>query len=67
LLCFAGSERSLMILERLEAQISEARDLEYGRKDVLERMERWQAALDEESWLEEYSRVRETHSCFCSS
>jgi len=52
----SGSERSLMILERLEAQISEARDLEYSRKDVLERMERWQAALDEESWLEEYSR-----------
>jgi Ase1/PRC1/MAP65 family protein len=39
------SERSLIL-----AQISEARDLEFSRKDVLERM-------DEESWLEEYSRV----------
>jgi Ase1/PRC1/MAP65 family protein len=47
--CFADSERSL-ILERLEAQLSEARDLEFSRKDVLERM-------DDESWLEEYSRV----------
>ncbi|KAK3152048.1 hypothetical protein QOZ80_2BG0153610 [Eleusine coracana subsp. coracana] len=51
----SDSERSL-ILERLEVQISEARDLEFSRKDVLERMEKWQAALEEESWLEEYSR-----------
>ena len=47
-----------MILERLEVQISEAKDLEFSRKDVLEKMDRWQAALEEESWLEEYSRVR---------
>ncbi|TVU33555.1 hypothetical protein EJB05_25380 [Eragrostis curvula] len=53
--CFADAERSL-ILERLEAQISEARDLEFSRKDVLERMDKWQAALEEEFWLEEYNR-----------
>jgi len=47
-----------VILERLEVQISEAKDLEFSRKDVLEKMDRWQAALEEESWLEEYSRVR---------
>jgi Ase1/PRC1/MAP65 family protein len=47
-----------MILERLELQISKAKDLEFSRKDVLEKMDRWQAALEEESWLEEYSRVR---------
>jgi hypothetical protein len=46
-----------VILERLEVQISEAKDLEFSRKDVLEKMDRWQAALEEESWLEEYSRV----------
>jgi hypothetical protein len=39
-------------------QISKAKDLEFSRKDVLEKMDRWQAALEEESWLEEYSRVR---------
>ncbi|AQK68072.1 65-kDa microtubule-associated protein 3 [Zea mays] len=44
------------ILEWLEVQISEAKDLEFNRKDVLEKMDRWQAALEEESWLEEYSR-----------
>ncbi|XP_015689060.1 65-kDa microtubule-associated protein 3 isoform X2 [Oryza brachyantha] len=51
----SDAERSL-ILERLEVQISEAKDEEFSRKDVLERMERWQAALEEESWLEEYNR-----------
>jgi protein regulator of cytokinesis 1 len=53
----ADAERAL-ILERLEVQISEAKDLEFSRKDVLERMDKWQAALEEESWLEEYNRVR---------
>jgi protein regulator of cytokinesis 1 len=38
-------------------QISEAKDEEFSRKDVLEKMEKWQAALEEESWLEEYNRV----------
>uniref|UniRef100_A0A0D9VBN2 65-kDa microtubule-associated protein 3 n=1 Tax=Leersia perrieri TaxID=77586 RepID=A0A0D9VBN2_9ORYZ len=51
----SDAERCL-ILERLEVQISEAKDDEFSRKDVLERMEKWQAALEEESWLEEYSR-----------
>ncbi|OEL19699.1 65-kDa microtubule-associated protein 3 [Dichanthelium oligosanthes] len=51
----SDAERSL-ILERLEVQISEARDLEFSRKDVLEKMDKWQAALEEESWLEEYNR-----------
>ncbi|XP_047095616.1 65-kDa microtubule-associated protein 9-like [Lolium rigidum] len=51
----AVAERTL-VLARLDTQISEARDEEISRKDVLERMERWQAALEEETWLEEYSR-----------
>ncbi|PUZ73861.1 hypothetical protein GQ55_1G021400 [Panicum hallii var. hallii] len=51
----SDAERAL-ILERLEVQISEAKDLEFSRKDVLERMDKWQAALEEESWLEEYNR-----------
>ncbi|CAM0947341.1 unnamed protein product [Alopecurus aequalis] len=50
-----AAERSLM-LARLDTQISEARDEEFSRKDVLERMERWQAAIEVESWLEEYNR-----------
>ncbi|KAL6888576.1 hypothetical protein ACP4OV_009602 [Aristida adscensionis] len=50
-----NAERCLM-LERLEVQIAEAKDLEFSRKDILERMDKWQAALEEESWLEEYNR-----------
>ncbi|KAK8461848.1 hypothetical protein SEVIR_1G101500v4 [Setaria viridis] len=51
-----GDAERALILERLEVQISEAKDLEFSRKDVLERMDKWQAALEEESWLEEYNR-----------
>jgi protein regulator of cytokinesis 1 len=52
-----GDAERALILERLEVQISEAKDLEFSRKDVLERIDKWQAALEEESWLEEYNRV----------
>ncbi|CAL5060556.1 unnamed protein product [Urochloa decumbens] len=51
-----GDAERALVLERLEVRISEAKDLEFSRKDVLERMDKWQAALEEESWLEEYSR-----------
>lgn len=57
-MCVIADADRAAILEWLEVQISEAKDLEFNRKDVLEKMDRWQAALEEESWLEEYSRVR---------
>ncbi|XP_037454561.1 65-kDa microtubule-associated protein 3-like [Triticum dicoccoides] len=59
--CADVAERSL-VLERLDARISEARDEEFSRKEVLERMERWQAALEEESWLEEYNRNKNRYN-----
>ncbi|VAI54484.1 65-kDa microtubule-associated protein 3 isoform X2 [Triticum aestivum] len=59
--CADAAERSL-VLERLDARISEARDEEFSRKEVLERMERWQAALEEESWLEEYNRNKNRYN-----
>lgn len=29
----------------------------FSRKDILERVEKWLAACEEESWLEEYNKV----------
>jgi Ase1/PRC1/MAP65 family protein len=28
-----------------------------SRKDILDKVERWMSACEEESWLEDYSRV----------
>ncbi|XP_078178098.1 65-kDa microtubule-associated protein 3-like [Carex rostrata] len=44
------------ILESLETKISNAKEDAFNRKEILERVEKWQAACEEEAWLEEYNR-----------
>lgn len=44
------------MLEQIELQISNAKEEAFSRKDVLERVEKWKAACEEECWLEEYNR-----------
>lgn len=51
-----------MALEQIELQISITKEEAFSRKEILERVEKWLAACDEESWLEEYNRV-----CFISN
>lgn len=51
------------MLEQIELQIGEVKEQAFGRKDILEKVEKWLSACDEESWLEEYNRV----SCFLPS
>lgn len=46
-----------LVLERIEAQISIVKEQAFSRKEILERVEKWFAACEEESWLEEYNRV----------
>ncbi|XP_020113313.1 65-kDa microtubule-associated protein 3-like isoform X1 [Ananas comosus] len=45
-----------MALEQIELQISITKEEAFSRKEILERVEKWLAACDEESWLEEYNR-----------
>ncbi|CAN6440166.1 unnamed protein product [Victoria cruziana] len=44
------------VLEQLEAEISKAKEEAFSRKEILEKVEKWSAALEEENWLEEYNR-----------
>ncbi|XAR54129.1 hypothetical protein NMG60_11029139 [Bertholletia excelsa] len=44
------------VLEHIELQISKVKEEAFSRKDVLEKVEKWLAACDEEHWLEEYNR-----------
>ncbi|KAG4911045.1 hypothetical protein JHK87_057161 [Glycine soja] len=52
----AGSVDPAFVLEQIELQISQVKEEALGRKEILEKVEKWLAACDEESWLEEYNR-----------
>lgn len=45
------------MLEQIERQISQVKEEAFSRIEILENVEKWLSACDEESWLEEYSRV----------
>lgn len=44
------------LLEQIEIQISKAKEEAFNRKEILDKIETWLAACEEESWLEEYNR-----------
>ncbi|KAM0845483.1 hypothetical protein ACQ4PT_056343 [Festuca glaucescens] len=44
------------LLADVENQIRKAKEETLSRKDVLEKVDGWMIACEEESWLEEYSR-----------
>ena len=53
----AGAIDATLILEQIEFQIATVKEEAFSRKDILERVEKWFAACQEEAWLEEYNRV----------
>ncbi|KAJ4812627.1 microtubule-associated protein 65-7 [Rhynchospora pubera] len=44
------------LLANLEAEIMKAREESMSRKDIMDRINKWLAACDEETWLEEYNK-----------
>ncbi|KAJ8752928.1 hypothetical protein K2173_008663 [Erythroxylum novogranatense] len=44
------------VLEQIELQIANVKEQAFSRKDILEKVEKWVAACEEECWLEEYNR-----------
>ncbi|PNT33992.1 hypothetical protein POPTR_006G269800v4 [Populus trichocarpa] len=44
------------ILEQIKLQIANVKEESFSRKEILERVEKWLTACEEESWLEEYNR-----------
>ncbi|XP_062113226.1 65-kDa microtubule-associated protein 6 [Humulus lupulus] len=43
------------LLANIEAQIVKAKEEAISRKEIMDRIDRWLAACEEENWLEEYS------------
>ena len=46
-----------IVLEHIELQISKVKEEAFSRKDILDKVEKWLTACEEECWLEEYNRV----------
>ncbi|XP_076889542.1 65-kDa microtubule-associated protein 3-like [Bidens hawaiensis] len=43
------------LLEQLELQIGKVKEEAYSRKEILDKVEKWISACEEECWLEEYN------------
>lgn len=54
---FAGAIDPSLVLEQIEAHIATVKEEAFSRKDILEKVERWQNACEEEAWLEDYNKV----------
>ncbi|XP_058086998.1 65-kDa microtubule-associated protein 3-like isoform X2 [Magnolia sinica] len=52
----SGAMDPSCILGQIEAQIAKVKEEAFSRKEILEKVEKWLAACEEESWLEEYNR-----------
>lgn len=58
----SGAVNPSLVLEQIEAQISSVKEEAFSRKEILERVGKWLAACEEESWLEEYNRDENRYS-----
>lgn len=45
------------LLANIEAQITKAKEEAVNRKEIMDRIDRWLAACEEENWLEDYNQV----------
>ncbi|GKU88366.1 hypothetical protein SLEP1_g2642 [Rubroshorea leprosula] len=51
-----GALDPMYLIEQIELQISKVKEEALSRKEILEKVEKWLSACEEESWLEEYNR-----------
>ncbi|MQM06083.1 hypothetical protein Taro_038899 [Colocasia esculenta] len=52
----SGNIEPYEVLADMDNQILKAKEEALSRKEILEKVERWMSACEEESWLEDYSR-----------
>ncbi|XP_042051943.1 65-kDa microtubule-associated protein 3-like isoform X3 [Salvia splendens] len=52
----SGSVDAACVLDAIELQIARAKEEALSRKEILEKVEKWMAAREEESWLEKYNK-----------
>lgn len=52
-----GTMDLVHLLNSMDEQIAKAKEEASSRKAIMERVDKWILARDEERWLEEYNRV----------
>ncbi|XP_040989977.1 65-kDa microtubule-associated protein 1-like [Juglans microcarpa x Juglans regia] len=52
----SGDVEPAELLADMDDQITKAKDEAFSRKDILDKVEKWMSACEEESWLEDYNR-----------
>ncbi|CAH9085387.1 unnamed protein product [Cuscuta europaea] len=52
----SGAVDAISVLEQIELQIAQAKEEAFNRKEILDKVEKWMTACEEECWLEEYNR-----------
>ncbi|KAF5461145.1 hypothetical protein F2P56_020964 [Juglans regia] len=52
----SGDVEPTELLADMDDQITKAKDEAFSRKDILDKVEKWMSACEEESWLEDYNR-----------
>ena len=55
--CFIGLVDPSELLANIEVQIVKVKEEASSRKDIMDRVDRWLSACEEENWLEEYNKV----------
>ena len=53
----SGNIEPTELLADMDNQIATAKEEALSRKDILDKVEKWMSACEEESWLEDYNRV----------
>ena len=53
----SGNFEPAELLADMDNQIEKAKEESLSRKDILDKVEKWMSACEEESWLEDYNRV----------
>lgn len=53
----SGDIEPTELLADMDNQIAKAQEEALSRKDILDKVEKWMSACEEESWLEDYNRV----------
>ncbi|XP_057441100.1 65-kDa microtubule-associated protein 1 [Lotus japonicus] len=52
----SGDIEPTELLADMDSQIAKAKEEALSRKDILDKVEKWMSACEEESWLEDYNR-----------
>ncbi|CAA7397941.1 unnamed protein product [Spirodela intermedia] len=58
----SGNIEPTELLADMDNQILKAKEEAFGRKEILEKVDRWMSACEEESWLEDYNRDENRYS-----